>query len=183
MLRIFAAAALLFASPAFAQDRTPEWTIDHEASSVGFVTQAFGTEVHGNFEHWTAAITLDPANLTNASISAQITTASGTTGNGQMDESMLAEDGLAPEAHPLASFVSNDIRAVDAGYEAHGMLDIRGVEQPLMLTFTLAIDGDNAVADGEFVVARTEFGVGAPGWGDTAAEVRVVLHVEAARAE
>jgi polyisoprenoid-binding protein YceI len=178
MLRSLIAAALLFASPAMAQD----WTVDEEASSVGFVTQAFGGEVEGQFENWTATITLDPADLTGASIHAEITTASGTTGSSQIDESMLSEEGLAPETHTLASFVSTDIRNVEAGYEAHGMLSIRGIEQPLVLAFTLAIDGDNATADGEFVIARTEFGIGNDGWGDTAAEVRVVVHVEAVRA-
>jgi len=177
MLRSLIAAALLFASPAVAQ----EWTVDTEASSVAFVTQAFGAEVEGQFENWTATITLDPADLTGASIHAEITTASGTTGSSQIDESMLSEEGLAPETHALARFDSSDIRAVDAGYEAHGTLSIRGVEQPLVLAFTLTITGDNAVADGEFIVARTEFGVGNEGWGDTAAEVRVVLHVEAMR--
>jgi polyisoprenoid-binding protein YceI len=177
MLRSLIAAALLFASPAMAQD----WTVDEEASSVGFVTQAFGGEVEGQFENWTATITLDPADLTGASIHAEITTASGTTGSSQIDESMLSEEGLAPETHTLASFVSSDIRAVATGYEAHGSLEIRGVEQPLVLAFTLTITGDNAVADGEFIVARTEFGVGNEGWGDTAAEVRVVLHVETMR--
>jgi polyisoprenoid-binding protein YceI len=178
MLRLLIAAALLWASPAMAQ----EWIVDEEISTVGFVTEAFDINVEGQFPHWTARITLDPADLANASIEASITTSSATTFNNQMDEAMLTEEGLAPATHPLAHFVSIDIRAGETGYEAHGTLEIRGVEQPLVLPFQLTIDDDRAVATGEFLVTRTEFGIGNDGWGDTAAEVRVVLHVEAVRA-
>lgn len=165
----------LLAAPAAAQD----WTIDTDASRVGFVTEAFGGSVEGEFTDYEAAITLDPADLANARIEARVGTASGSTGNGQLDDSMLSEEGLAPDSHAAAHFLSEDIRATDTGYEAHGTLSIRGTDQAVILPFTLAIDGDRAVADGELEIARTDYGVGAAGWGDTAANVTIVLHIEA----
>ena len=165
----------LLAAPAAAQD----WTIDTDASRVGFVTEAFGGSVEGEFTDYEAAITLDPSDLANARIEARVGTASGSTGNGQLDDSMLGEEGLAPQSHAAARFLSEDIRATDTGYEAHGTLSIRGADQAVILPFTLTIDGNRAVADAELEIARADYGVGAAGWGDTAANVTIVLHIEA----
>ncbi|WP_412546409.1 YceI family protein [Maricaulis sp. MIT060901] len=165
----------LLAAPAAAQ----EWTLDSDASRVGFVTQAFGGSVEGEFTDYEAAVTLDPSDLENARIEARVGTASGSTGNGQLDDSMLSEEGLAPQSHEAARFVSEDVRATDTGYEAHGTLSIRGTDQAVVLPFSLTIDGGRAVADAELEIARSDYGVGASGWGDTAANVTIVLHIEA----
>jgi polyisoprenoid-binding protein YceI len=162
-------------APALAQD----WTVDHDASSVGFETTVSGGAVSGGFETWTADITLDPDNLEAASIDAAVTTASGSTGNRQMDDSMLSNAGLNPTDFETARFVSDDIRATETGYEAHGTMTMRGSEQPVVMPFTLAIADGRAVADSRFVIARADFGVGGSSWGSAAAEVTLVLHIEA----
>ncbi|WP_417496877.1 YceI family protein [Maricaulis sp.] len=181
MLRILAAALALGLTPAIAQAQ--DWTVDTEASTVGFETTAFGGPVSGQFAAWTAAITLDPADLTGASISASVVTGTGSTGSGEIDDPMLGADGLAPAAHPLALFESSDIRPTDTGYEAHGVLTIREASQPVILPFTLAITDGHAIADARLTIARSDYGVGAPGWGSTAANVTLVLHIEADAAE
>ncbi|WP_417493765.1 YceI family protein [Maricaulis sp.] len=181
MLRILAAALALGLSPAMAVAQ--DWTVDHDASSVGFETTAFGGPVSGRFAAWTAAITLDPAALDGARISASVETGSGATGNGEVDAPMLGDDGLAPAAHPLARFESSDIRASDTGYEAHGVLTIRDASQPVILPFTLEIADGHAIADARLTIARSDYGVGTAGWGSTAANVTLVLHIEADAAE
>ncbi|MFT6541599.1 MAG: cytochrome b561 [Maricaulis maris] len=165
--------------PAMAQD----WTIDPDASSVGFETTVSGGSVSGEFDSWTAEITLDPADLDAARIIASVTTASGSTGNRQMDDSMLSNAGLNPTDYETASFVSDDIRATDTGYEAHGVMTIRGTERELVMPFTLDIADGRAVADASFVIIRSEFGVGGSSWGSAAAEVSMVLHIEADAAD
>jgi len=161
--------------PAQAQD----WSVDHDASSVGFETTVSGGAVSGAFDSWSAEITLDPANLETARIEASVTTASGSTGNRQMDDSMLSNAGLNPTDFETARFVSDDIRATDDGYEAHGVMTIRGTDRELVMPFTLDIADGRAVADASFVIARTEFGVGGSSWGSAAAEVTLQLHIEA----
>ena len=181
MLRIVSACLALCLLPnlAAAQD----WNVDREPSSVGFETTAFGGPVAGSFADWSAQITLDPAALGTAQISARVQTATGSTGSGEVDDSMLGSDGLAPAAHPLALFESSDIRATESGYDAHGVLTIRDASQPVILPFTLEIVDGRAVADARLTIARTDYGVGAPGWGTTAANVTLVLHIEADAAE
>jgi polyisoprenoid-binding protein YceI len=183
MLRTLIATALLaLSAPMGAQAWAHDWDVDQEASSVGFVTQVMG-ETTGSFSQFSAQIHFDPDHLGHATITAQVEVATGSTGNGQLDDSMLSADGLAPSDHPLATFISTDIRTTETGYEAHGTLNIRGVEQPVTLPFTLQIDGTRAIADGRFDILRDDYGVGASGWGDTAANVSIVVHIEADRVE
>ena len=166
---------LLLATPAMAQD----WIVDHDASSVGFRTEAFGGSVEGGFSEWQAQITLDPDNLDRARISATVETASGDTGNGEINRSMLSTSGLAPETHAEARFVSEDIRVTQDGYAAHGTLTIKDTARDAVLPFTLDIAEGRAVADASLEIARTDFGVGRSNWGDTAARVTIMIHIEA----
>jgi polyisoprenoid-binding protein YceI len=177
MLRILSASLALCLLPAMAAAQG--WNVDHDASSVGFETTAFGGPVAGQFTAWSAGIVLDPDALETAQISARIETGTGSTGSSDVDDSMLSAEGLAPAAHPLALFESSDIRATATGYEAHGFLTIREAVQPVVLPFTLTIVDGRATADARLTIARSDYGVGAPGWGTTAANVTLVLHIEA----
>ena len=178
-LGVLPALFLIYAADASAQD----WTVDQSASAVGFETEAFGSTARGEFADWTAEIRLDPDNLDDARIRAVVMTGSGATGNGAVDEAMLGSAGLAPEDHSEAVFVSEDVRRTEAGYAAHGQLQIKGTSRDVVLPFTLEIDGDRAVADGHLEIARTDFGVGDGSWGETAAQVSIVLHIEAEAAD
>ena len=174
-----ALALLAVATPANAQD----WRVDRETSSVGFETEAFGSTASGSFLDWTAEISLDPADLSTARINASVTTATGSTGNSQFDDSMLSSAGLAPDEHAAASFVSDDVRATDTGYAAHGVLNLRGTPQDAVMVFSLDITDGRAIADGQIDVMRADFGVGDSSWGEIASEVRIIVHIEADAAD
>ena len=109
-------AGAMLAAPAFASD----WRIDQDASSVEFETTVFGGTTSGAFEAFDARITLDPGNLDAARIEAVVHTGSGSMGNNDYQSALIGGQGLDPDDHPEARFVSEDIRAVEGGYEAHG---------------------------------------------------------------
>ena len=173
------AAAALSAGPAFAND----WLLDRSASTVSFEATVFGNATSGSFEEFSAEITLDPENLAAARIEAVVVTSSGDMSTSDYETSLKSAQGLAPSNHPEARFISQDIRAAETGYEAHGVLTIKGVELDFVLPFTLEIEGERAVADARFLVDRNSFSVGGSGWGDVGAQVAVILHIEAALAE
>jgi polyisoprenoid-binding protein YceI len=170
-------ASLAFAASASAQD----WALDREASSVRATIAIFNTPAEARFTDFDAQITLDPDNLAAARIDAVVGTASGTMTTRDYQQAMLSSEGLAPSAHPQARFVSDDVRAVEGGYEAHGVLTIRDVEEPVVLAFTLQVDGARAVARGGFDVSRSAFGITASSWGasNVGETVSVSLHIEA----
>ncbi|MGB7432889.1 MAG: YceI family protein, partial [Ahrensia sp.] len=49
----------------------------------------------------------------------------------------------------------------ETDYEANGVLTIKGVEQPVVLPFSLVIEGDTATMSGQLVIDRMNFTVGA----------------------
>ncbi len=183
-MRLIAAASLSAAlgasaltAPALAQD----WTLDREASAVSFEITIFNAPAEARFTDFDAQITLDPDDLSSARIDASVSASSGAMDTRDYQQALLSGDGLAPRAHPDLRFVSEDIRATDEGYEAHGVLTVRGMEQPVVLAFTLEIDGGRAVARGGFEVSRSAFGITASSWGanNVGDTVTVSLHIEA----
>ncbi|MCH8490089.1 MAG: YceI family protein [Oceanicaulis sp.] len=172
-----ALAAGALSAPAIAQD----WTLDREASAVSFEITIFNAPAQARFTDFDAEITLDPDDLSGARIDASVRTGSGEMDTSDYQQALLSSDGLAPRAHPEVRFVSDDIRATDDGYEAHGVLSVRDVEQPAVLAFTLDIENGRAVARGGFEVSRSDFGITASSWGanNVGETVSVTLHIEA----
>jgi polyisoprenoid-binding protein YceI len=184
-------AAVLFsgcgAKSVEAAERAPVggWVVDKAKSRLEFSGTQTGKEFSGAFGAFTAAIVFDPADLSDASINVVIDASSAKTGDRQRDAALPTPDWFSARAFPMATFSASEIVAVgDGAYEARGRLTIREAARDLALPFTLAIDGDKAVADGAATLVRTDFGVGqgefATGkW--VGLEVKVTVHIEASR--
>jgi len=174
-------------SLAFASD----WQVDTDASTITFETTAFGGPVSGDISDFEAGIRLNPDDLSDAMIDARVGVASLDAGSTSYNDALNASTGLAPDDHPDALFVSENINeAMDCLAEngvrcfvANGTLVIRGVAQPTTLPFTLTISEGRALADGELSIAREDFGIGGPSWGDAGRDVTIHLHIEAVAAE
>ena len=162
----------------------PEWTLDRARSRIEFTGSQTGKNFTGSFSSFDVSISFDPENLGASRIAATIDTASAATGDRQRDDALPTPDWFASKSYPAAGFESSVIRAAGSGYEAEGILTIRGVSKGLILPFSLAIKGDRAVADGSVSLLRTDFGVGqgefATGeW--VGLDVNVTIHIEASR--
>lgn len=149
--------ATLITLPAIAST----WTVDHANSRLGFEAKQGETPFSGQFQNFTAKIIFDPENLTNAQIDVTIDMASATTGAADKDSALPGTDWFNTAEHPQATFKSTTVRTTgDSAYEAEGALTIRDKSTPLTLPFTLAIDGDQAKAEGRVTIDRLDFGVG-----------------------
>lgn len=154
------AAALIasMAVPAFGQD---SWTVDTENSAVSFTGTQQNAAFTGSFGTFSAEILLDPADPSTGSINAQIDLSSADAGNDERNEALPTKDWFNIRQHPAATFVSDEIVSTGEGtYEATGTLTIKGVSHPVMLPFTLEIDGDKATAKGTLELVRTDYEVG-----------------------
>ncbi|MBI1391754.1 MAG: polyisoprenoid-binding protein [Alphaproteobacteria bacterium] len=142
--------------------RAADWTVDTDASALGFVATQNGKAFEGRFETWTADIAFDPTDLAASRIAASISLESAATGDKQRDKALPGSDWFNVKKTPTATFTSTEIVADPdgEGYLAKGVLDLRGVEKPLDLHFDVTIDGDAATARGEAIIVRTEHGVG-----------------------
>lgn len=185
-LLLAAASAALISTPALAQD----WALDAEASSVEARLLVFNAPAIASFDRFEADITLDPDALDSASISAVVYAASGVVTNAEgrqisdYQNAMEGSSGLDVETYEAVRFISSAITAVEGGYEAAGTLSVRDLTRDVVLSFTLDIEGDRAVAYGGFTLSREDLGMVNSSWGDNVSDaVELVLHIEADRAD
>lgn len=167
--------ALTGAMPLSAQD----WALDLDASSVRAETRVFGQAVTAEFAEFSAEIRFDPEALENARISARVATGSGAIANRDFQTALVSRDGLDPQSHEEALFVSEEIVATDEGYEARGTLTIKGEARDAVLPFTVEINEGRAIAHGTLDVIRADYGVGGSAWAEVAPAVTLHLHIEA----
>ncbi|AZU04506.1 YceI family protein [Glycocaulis alkaliphilus] len=167
--------ALTGTFPLSAQD----WVIDAAASEVTAETRVFGQAVTASFAEFSAEITFDPEDLENAQISARVTSGTGTIPNREYQSALVSRDGLYPAEYSEAIFVSDEVVAIDEGYEARGTLTIKGESRDAVLPFTVEISDGRAVAQGTLEILRADFGVGGSSWAEVAPNVTVRLHIEA----
>lgn len=162
MIRLgFLAFAIVAASVQGVRAEAPLWIVDRAASTVEFEATHVGKAFTGRFEVFSATIRFDADDLAGSSIRAEIDTASARTGDRQRDSALPSKDWFSAREHPAAVFEADEIVATDDGrYEARGALTLRGVKQPVVLSFALDVDGGEAMAVGQTTLLRTAFGVG-----------------------
>ncbi len=113
--------------------------------------------VAGEFSTWDATIDFDPETGTGKT---EVTIDIASLTLGGVTENAIGPDFLNASAHPKAIFTAA-IEPAESGYQAAGTLSLAGVEVPVTLPFTLALDGDTATATGRATLDRRDFKVGA----------------------
>ena len=150
-------AAAVLAAPAAARP----YTVDKAASKLGFTGSMSGAPFQGTFRRWDATIDFDPNNLPASRASVTVDMASASTGDGTRDEAMPSSDWFAAQRFPRATFTTRAItRTGPNRYQAAGDLTIRGVRRPVVMAFTLQLNGNVARMQGRLPLDRTAFGVG-----------------------
>ena len=139
----------------------PAWVVDKAASRIGFRVIYSDAPLEGAFRNWDAQIAFDPKNLAASRVSVTVDLASVTANDPDAQEALPSADWFDTRRTPRATFVSNSFRDLGGGkYQAVGTLTLRGVSRPLVLPFTLAINGTQAKMTGSTSLNRGEFGVG-----------------------
>jgi len=146
---------------------TGTYAIDAAHSSIGFVARhAMVTKVRGSFETFDGTAHLDFENPENSTAEISIDVASVTTRNEQRDGHLKTNDFFDAENHPTATFRSTGVRKVnDERYDLTGDLTIKGVTQPVTVTFEYsgtAVDpfGNTRVGfEGKTAVNRKDWGL------------------------
>jgi polyisoprenoid-binding protein YceI len=141
------------------------WKLDPSKSKLGFSGIQTGTKFQGVFTHYEAAIEFDPDHLETSRITVSVDLASATTNDKQRDTALPGKDWFDVARFSTAKFETREINRKGAdAYEAVGTLTLRGVNAPLTLPFTLAIDGTSAEAKGHVELNRRTFGIGQGPW-------------------
>ena len=133
------------------------WQVQDGTLAIG--VQQMGAAVGGSFASWTAEISFDETapDGRHGTVTVVIDTASLTLGS--VTQQAQGADFFDVATYPQARFVA-EITAEGAGYVATGTLSLRGVDVPVALPFTLAIEGNTATMTGQTTLDRRAFGMG-----------------------
>ncbi len=140
-------------APALAAAQS-DWAVTE--GTLGITVRQMGADVTGQFADWTAAIAFDPETGTG---DVTVTVAVGSLTLGSVTRQALEADFFDAATYPTATFTG--VIAPDGeGHTATGTLSLRGAEVPLVLPFSVAVDGDEARAEGRVTLDRRDFGMG-----------------------
>ncbi len=158
---MLAAATVLV--PAMAQQK-----LVPEQSEIVFVSRQMGVPVEGHFKKFDAQIAFDPAKLATSKVAFTVDTGSATLGVKETDAELPKAVWFNVPKFPQATFQSTVIKAVGGGkFEVAGKLAVKGNTQDVVVPVTLAQNGANTVATGQFTIKRLAFKIGENEWADT----------------
>ena len=143
------------------------WQVEPAHSTLTFTNSYQGVEYTGQFRRFNAVIDYDPNDLAHAKFDVTVDVASLDTQNSERDHAALAADFFDTAKFPKAHFVTTAFRkSADGKVVADGVLTLRGVSKPVVLTVSFKPSGINATLDVTAQVKRLDFGIGTGQWAD-----------------
>jgi len=159
---LLALASALAASAVAASD----WQTDPK-SSLGFSGEAQGEKFSGVFSRFQARIRFAPDALTASRFEVEIDLKSVDSQNSERDEMLADAAFFNSAAEPTASYFAEKFTQLEDGrFRAEGVLTLRGVSAPVPLDFSWTGDATAATLEGEAMLDRIAFNVGAGEWAD-----------------
>src|ERR1022692_4132008 len=139
-----------------------------EEGQIEFIVKEMGVPVSGKFKRFEAAIEIDPVEPKRSSANVRIDIGSLTTENDEADAIAVGPDWLDKARAPYAIFKSASIRELGKGrYETKGTLSIRNKERDIVIQFSTADQiTEKTVVTSEFIIKRSEFGIGGGVWNE-----------------
>lgn len=142
-------------------DKDIFWAIDKSTSALTFTGTEKGQAFTGTFASFDIRVSLDPSNITQATIEVIVDTSSAMTNDNTRDSNLPTKPWFNISDFPMAIFRSTDIVKIDAtSFEARGTLTIKDVSIALILPFELTIADDLARATGNISLLRTDYNLG-----------------------
>lgn len=158
-----------------------DYTVQPATSTLGFSTTFQGESFQGHFEHWTAAISYDPAHLDASKFDVEVDLASAKTGDKDRDTALPGSDFFDVAKFPKAHFVTTGLHKDGNKVIAEGTLTLRGVSKPVRLEVSFKPQPAGATLDVAGTVRRLDFGVGTGDYADTSViggEVKIAAHLQ-----
>ena len=134
------------------------WAVSE--GTLGFTIRQMGQDVTGRFANWTADITFDETPTEGRHGKVRVVIDTGSLSVGSVSDQAKGKDFFDTATFPQAVFTADILPAEGGTYVADGTLDLRGVQVPVVLPFTLALDGNVATMQGSTTLDRRDFGMG-----------------------
>ena len=129
-------------------------------AQVGFTAIQSSAPLIGKFTEVSVDLFIDEANPERSTLSATVATASVSSGDSQLDGTMVTSGWFASDEFPEATFLSSTFEQIDnSSYRVTGDMTIKGTTREV--EFVLLLEA--GVGRGEFSIDRVDYGVGDQG--------------------
>ena len=139
-----------------------------ERSEIFFIGKQMGVPAEGKFQKFAVEAALDPAAVEKSTARIVIDMNSVALPASDFTTEVKRKRWFDTAAFPEAIFESKQLRKLDGGgYQADGVLILKGVSKPISVPLTLKTEGSDLAAEGQFEIKRLDFNVGDGQWADT----------------
>lgn len=169
----------------------PLWIIDYQNSKILFNGEQAGAPFSGTWQQWEGRLQFDPASVTETSLAqanfdVSVDIMSVESNDDERDETILSSDFFDVANFPRARFQANKFAKVGDNIQANGVLTLKGISQPTILTFSVETQDNLVVLRGNAKLNRHSWQIGIGDWADptwVGSEVTVEVLVTAQVAE
>ncbi len=164
--RRWMAASLAFAALSPALVQAAGFAADK--SEITFVSKQMGVELQGRFRHFDGDIVFKPADPAGSRARIEVDLASIDLGAPDSEQEVKGKDWFLVASYPKGVFQSTQIRAKGPDhFEAQGKFTLKGITRDLTVPIVVHhAAGKPDVAEGSFVMKRTDFNIGQGVWAD-----------------
>ncbi|MGY2440502.1 YceI family protein [Pseudomonas sp. SDO52101_S400] len=142
--------------------------VNTTASQISFTYNQMGSRMYGTFGRFDATLDFDTANLSNARTTLHIDLTSIDAGSEDANTELVKPAWFDTQKFPTAVFESTRFSRVDENhYLVAGRLTLKGITREVQVPVQLKPDSSIGIFDGELVLKRDAFGLGAGEWADT----------------
>jgi polyisoprenoid-binding protein YceI len=164
-LLLAAASSLCVVSVAQAVEYT---RVNTTASQISFTYNQMGSRVYGTFGKFEATLDFDTDNLANAHTTLHIDLTSIDAGSEDANTELVKPAWFDTEKFPVAVFESRRFtRLAERRYLIDGQLTLKGITREVQVPVELKPGSAIGIFDGDLILKRDEFGLGAGEWADS----------------
>jgi polyisoprenoid-binding protein YceI len=163
---LLAGACCLIVIPA---TQAVEYTrVNTTASQISFTYNQMGSRMYGTFGKFDATLDFDTDNLANARATLHIDLTSIDAGSDDANTELVKPAWFDTGKYPVALFESTGFTQIaENRYLIAGQLTVKGVTREVQVPVQLKPGAAIGIFDGELLLKRDDFGLGAGEWADT----------------
>ncbi len=144
-----------------------DWQSLPQASTLQFTARYQQVELPGRFDRFDVALGGDPSWPQTLTLQVTVRVDSADMDDPDLNEGIAGPDWFDFAGHPVASFVSDEVRATGPdAFIATGTLTLKGQARPVDVPFEWRAGAGQAHMEGRLSLSRRDFGIGSGDWWD-----------------
>lgn len=164
------------ATQSITESTLPVWQIDYDNSHIKFTAEQAGATFTGEWQQWSGKLQFSSTELEQARFDVNIDINSVSSADIERDDTIRSLEFFNAAEFPQAQFRAQDFKANtyetgelkenENSYTANGILTMKGLSHPVVLSFNVKQQGKNITLIGQSKLVRHAWNIGTGDWAD-----------------